>query len=111
MTIRPIDMQVLIPHATDVGKAQHHANQQTMTQQQQFAEQLQQTNERRQKQVQGSNKSEGSKIKRDNRQEEKRQSKGGNEQERKKESLLPEEANAANNAKDPLRGRCIDIKT
>lgn len=111
MNVRPMDMQVLIPHATDVGKAQHHANQQTMTQQQQFAEQLQKTNERRQKQVQGSEKSEGNKIKREDKREEKRQGKEGFGEKERKALPAAEVEKTEKVSQDPLRGRCIDIKT
>lgn len=41
MTVRSIDMQVLIPRATEVSRVQQITDQQTSLQQQQFAQQLQ----------------------------------------------------------------------
>ena len=54
MNIRPIDLQVLIPRATDVAKISAVADQHATTQQQQLATQFQQLANERQQQVEAS---------------------------------------------------------
>ena len=112
MSIRSIDMQVLIPKATEVGKQQNNLAQQSTVQQQQVAEQMQKTAEVRQQQVQGLAKGEGGKVKREEPKEKhnhnhRRGNYGLNQHD------LPEQENPEDEpmSKDPVLGHVIDIKT
>lgn len=108
MTINSIDLQVLIPRATEVGKSQQVLNQQDTLQQQQFAGQWKEIADNRQHQVQGTPKSEGGKV---GREKESREHKNSNEQkQRDKKSADADKVNHASN-EDPIRGHVIDIKT
>lgn len=113
MSIRPVDLQVLIPRTTDVGKYQQTADHQLINQQQQFAEQLQQAARDRQHQVQSTPKDEGGKVRRDDDQKEKNGHDGRNHQNpqeaQTKQSL--QEGHDAAQSEDPVRGHLIDIKT
>ncbi len=105
MTIRAIDLQVLIPRVTEVGKLQQIADQQVTTQQQQVAAQQQQAAALRQQQVQQTPRNAGAKVNPDaahgeRHQEEQHKGRRGQEHE-------AEEKGAA----DPIRGHTIDIKT
>lgn len=112
MNIRSIDLQVLIPQATEVSKTQHTANQQSAAQQQQFAAQWQRIAENRQQQVQVVNQSEGKRIK-EQKESPNKQSSQEQESEQKQQDR---QDNATNHAvtsthADPIRGHVIDIKT
>lgn len=111
LTIRPVDFQVLIPRVTEVARTQHVTNHQEMLQQQQFAEKWQHISANRQQQVQGSSKSEGSKVGRENQPKEHNHSKNGQKQQEDKQILT--DADMINHAsnEDPVRGNLIDIKT
>jgi hypothetical protein len=110
MNIRSIDLQVLIPHATEVSKAQHTANQQTASQQQDFAAQWQRISQDRQQQVQTVNQSEGGKIKEKKEDPDKRRNRGSKEQTQRKDgNAQPPHAPQA--FPDPALGHRIDIKT
>lgn len=65
MSIRPMDMQVLIPKATEVSKIQQTEAHKENLQQQEFAMQLQKNMLDRQKQVQHTSESEGRKVEKD----------------------------------------------
>lgn len=110
MTIRSVDLQMLIPNAVEVGKTQHRTDQQNTAQQQQFAEQWQKISADRQKQVQATPKSEGGKVRseKDGRQQS-AQGEGSMDSKDKKETTHPEEGAPA--AQDPVRGHHVDIKT
>ncbi|MDU2066538.1 MAG: hypothetical protein E6713_17105 [Sporomusaceae bacterium] len=110
--IRPMEMQVLIPRTTDVGKMQQIANQQPAVDQQIVSEQFKTVTNHRQQQVQQSDKSEGGKITR----EQEREQEKGHSQKQFSKSDSPQEENAMSLPKavipsDPVRGHTIDIKT
>ena len=110
MSIRPVDLQVLIPHATDVGKSQHAADKSLITQQQQFGEQWQDISASRQQKVQNTAKVEGSKVRSD-----KEKNRGNDNHSSggfmaKKKQALNETCEQID-AIDPARGHLIDIKT
>lgn len=111
MNIRSIDLQVLIPHATEVSKTQHTANQQTASQQHDFASQWQKISQDRQQQVQTVNQSEGGKIKEKKETQDKRRNQGGprKQTQRKDGSVEPHHAPQA--FSDTSLGHTIDIKT
>lgn len=112
MSIRPVDLQVLIPHATDVGKAQHVADKSLTTQQQQFAEQWQEISANRQQTVQNAPKVEGSKVRSDKQKQEKEKDHGN----QTSDSFMAKEEQTAKkgcgqlDGLDPARGHLIDIK-
>jgi hypothetical protein len=112
MSINSIDLQVLIPKSTEVGKAQNIADRQDTLQQQHIAEQWKGISTKRQQQVQGTAKNEGGKIRREQESKEQNQPK----QEQNHGNNTPNNAtdlakvNHASN-EDPVRGHLIDIKT
>lgn len=110
MNIRPVDLQVLIPRATEVGKSQQVIDHQSSLQQQQFAEQWQQISTKRQQQVQEAPKGEGGKIQ--NEKKEQGKQKGGKHRQKNGVADLTDDE-ITNNASldDPVRGHTIDIKT
>lgn len=112
MNIRPMDMQVLIPRATDVAKSQQINDQQSMLQQQQFAAEWQKIADDRQTQVQNSSKTEGEKVKpKEERESHKHQEQAKDENQDRQ--AAPETLECAVNhasTDDPLRGHRIDIK-
>lgn len=108
MTIRPIDLQVLIPRVTEVGKAQQIANHQNELQQQQFAEQMKQIAAGRRQQVQRKPAGAGGRVEEKDAEEE---SKNRREREKKKRTgKQPAGDEASSDGKDPVRGHHIDIK-
>jgi hypothetical protein len=111
MNIRPMDMQVLIPRATDVAKNQQISDQQGMQQQQQFAAEWKKIADVRQNQVQSSSKTEGEKVKaKEERQSHKRnQERAGDENQDAETDTLEDTVNHPS-PDDPLRGHRIDIK-
>lgn len=111
MTIRPVDLQVLIPRVTEVGKTQHVNDHQDTLQQQQFAGKWQHISANRQQQVQGTNKDEDGKVGREKHSKEQSNSKNGQKHQEDKQSNT--DADMANHAssEDPVRGNLIDIKT
>lgn len=114
MNIRSVDLQVLIPKTTEVGKNQASLNQQSVLQQQYGAEKIQKMSEQQLNQVQHTKKNEGGKVQREEDAREKRQGSRRNRQQRKQSGidLRSEDAEENQNAaKGQLRGRFIDIKT
>ncbi|WP_425060884.1 hypothetical protein SCACP_16410 [Sporomusa carbonis] len=116
MSIRSIDMQVLIPRATEVGKHQQNIAQQSTVQQQQFAEQMQKTAEVRQHQVQSLVKSQGGKVERDETKE--KQSKHRSNGYLRQDTAIDRDDTADHEntenttvGRDPALGHIIDIKT
>ena len=77
LTIRPVDLQVLIPRVTEVSKTQHVTDHQDILQQQQFAGEWLQISANRQEQVQGTTKNEDGKVGRDKHSNEQSNSKNG----------------------------------
>lgn len=111
MTIRPVDLQVLIPRVTEVSKTQHVNDHQETLQQQQFAGQWQKISEKREQQVQGTTKSEDGKVNPEKNSKEQSHSKHGQRhQDIKHSNTDADMVNHASN-KDPVRGNLIDIKT
>lgn len=108
MTVRSIDMQVLLPKIAEANRSQPIQNQQSQTEQQQFAAQFQKKVEIQKHQVQNSSKSEGTKIGEDNQQksnsnrQEMRHKEAGTEADTEDESKI--------DAKDPRKGKIFDIK-
>ena len=108
MNIAPVDMQVVIPKATEVGKAQQTREFQDVLQQENGATQFQQNVEHKLRQVQNTEKSEGKRIKEEaekkkkKQQQEERQSKGQSKQEAAQGEVKF--------AVDVSRGQNIDIK-
>lgn len=109
LTIRPVDLQVIIPRVTEVSKAQHITDHQETLQQQQFADKWQHISANRQQQVQGTGKNEDSKVGRDNHKKEQNHSKNEQHQHNVKGAEVDTENHASN--EDPVRGNLIDIKT
>ena len=107
MNIRSIDLQVLIPRATEAGKVQQLTNQQTVVEQQQFAAQFQEITKERKQQVQHVPKTENGKISRDKEHEQQHQSQQNSSFQRHQKDLADQEEIIP----DPLRGHVIDIKT
>lgn len=105
MTVRSIDLQVLIPRATEVSRIQQVSDQQAALQQQQSAADWQRLAANRQQQVQKSPQSAGGKIEPDAK-EGGREREPGQRQDRR--SRADEEAAEG---VDPVRGHTIDIKT
>ena len=117
MNIRPIDLQVMIPRATDAAKVAALNERQAVTQQQQLAEHAKQTANEKQHQVQTAAASHPSgKVTTEDLNQEKRQehSQQGEKGEKKtkegsEEDVVPKSHAAA--PPDPIRGHKIDIKT
>lgn len=115
MSIRAIDMQVLIPRATEAQKQQSNINQQGALQQQQFAEQMQKLAQVRQQQVQGMVKSQGGKVERDDTKEQDSKQRSKRYPQQKvgdSQAEVAEREKAENSAsgQDPVLGHIIDIK-
>lgn len=106
MSIRPIDLQVLIPRATEVSRTQQANDHQAVLQQQQNAADWQQVAATRQQQVQQTPQSAGGKVDADGKREGR-----GEAEERRHEARAAEDKESADGGQDPLRGHHIDIKT
>lgn len=116
MSIRPVDLQILIPRATDVSKSQQIANQQLASQQQQFAEQWQQISASRQQKVQNTPQTEGGKIHSDTEKEQQSLNKKQGRQQHREKSSGDKDLDMNSNSGgvllvDPALGHVIDIKT
>lgn len=116
MSIRPVDLQVIIPRATEVSKTQQSSDHQIISQQQQFAEQWQQISARRQQKVQSTSETEGAKVHRDK--EKSNKNKDLKQGSQSSEGFSEQHSNDAKScngvptqAVDPMRGHLIDIKT
>lgn len=110
MTIRPVDLQVMIPRVTEVSKTQHTMNQQDTLQQQQFEGKWQQISTKREHQVQGTEKSDASKVG-ERHQEEQKNSKDGKKHTDDKQGKKDTDQINHPSHEDPVRGNLIDIKT
>ena len=111
MNIRSIDLQVLIPHATEVGRTQHIANQQNGIQQQDFASQWQRISQERQKQVQLVDQTDNGKV---NEKKDSSGSRRNQEEPKKRQRKVDSQAQqqqAAHLSSDCQIGGKIDIKT
>lgn len=107
MNIRSIDLQVLIPRATEVAKTQNTFDQQNIVNQQQSAEQWQKISADRQHQVQNTSKGEGGKIKERGESPSKHQQ----QQAQSHSAHTAQDENEGTEGEDPVRGHTIDIKT
>lgn len=107
MNITPIDMQVIIPKATEVGKGQQIRDRQEVLQQQFGATEFQKLADHKLRQVQTSEKTEGKKIKNNSRQKNRRDQSNENHSGAKGDEAGEEESAMA---VDTCRGRNIDIK-
>ncbi|CUH96116.1 hypothetical protein P22_2204 [Propionispora sp. 2/2-37] len=107
MNIRSIDLQVLIPRATEVAKTQNTFDQQNTVNQQQSAEQWQKISADRQHQVQNTPKNEGGKIK------ERGESPSQHQQQHAQShsAHAEQEEDEGIKSEDPVRGHTIDIRT
>ncbi len=111
MSINPIELQVLIPKATEVGKAQNLANRQETLQQEHVAAQWNDISTNRQHQVQSAAKNEGGKVGREKETKEEKHSPNEQKPRQNDESSIEKDkVNRASN-NDPIRGHIIDIKT
>lgn len=110
MSINPIELQVLIPKSTEVGKAQQVVNRQDTLQQQHVAEQWKDISTNRQQQVQSTSKNEGGKVGREKQAKEQNHSQNEQQHRDKKHNNSDVTINRASND-DPVRGHLIDIKT
>lgn len=104
MTVRSVDMQVLLPKIQEIGKNQQIQNQQDQSQQQQFAAQMQKQTEQQKHQVQTSLKPEGSKIDSGDGKDKQQKKRQGHKEE-DQENLEGEIG-----VKDPSKGNLLDIK-
>ncbi len=117
MSIRPVDMQVILPHATDVGKVQAVQNDQTATSQQLFAEKLQREAESRQGQVQESKRAEFGKVTRDKEKEEQKgggqkyHASSGKEEEDSEQEKKQHQRVLLSGMTDPVRGKNLDVSS
>jgi 5-hydroxyisourate hydrolase-like protein (transthyretin family) len=111
MNIRSIDLQVLIPHATEVSKTQHIANQQTASQQQDFAFQWQRISQDRQQQVQTVNQSEDGKVTEKKEASDKRRKQGESKEQAQHKGDSVQPSHAPQMFSDTSLGHTIDIKT
>ena len=109
VSIRSIDMQVLVPRATEVQKQQNTMVQQGVLQQQQIAEQMQKTAEIRQHQVQDIEKSQSGRVNRDEEKEER--SSHHPRKDLAANQLKTDEDEISISGQDPVLGHIIDIKT
>jgi hypothetical protein len=110
MSINPIELQVLIPKSTEVGKAQHVVNRQDALQQQHVAEQWKDISTNRQQQVQSTAKNEGGKVGREKQAKEQKHSQKERQHGDKHNNTDIDTKNRASKD-DPVRGHLIDIKT
>ena len=116
MSIRAIDMKVMIPKATEVGTQQNNLAHQGTLQQQQFAEQMEKAAQVRQHQVQSSEKAQGGKVERDDKKENSNNKRGGSDLNQNhnvvsQKSLESENSEQGTMPPDPVLGHIIDIKT
>ena len=111
MTIKPVDLQVLIPRVTEVGKTQHVTDHQDILQQQQFAGQWQQISGKRQKQVQSTVNSEEGKVNREKHPKEQSHSRNGQKDQDVNHGHINADMVNHASSEDPVRGNLIDIKT
>lgn len=114
MSIRPVDLQVLIPRATEVSRNQQAVEQQLNAQQQYFAQQWQQISASRQQKVQNTPKTLGGKVHCEK--EDSKQKQSMNQRRRQLGENVCEHDDELNDSnreepQDPIKGHLIDIKT
>jgi hypothetical protein len=116
MSIRSIDMQVLIPRATEAQKHQNNITQQGSLQQQQLAEQMQKTAEVRQHQVQSLVKSQGGLVERDESKDQQSKHRSNRDPQQNPTTSQvdicdQESTDSTAVSQDPVLGHIVDIKT
>lgn len=104
MSLRNIDLQVLIPRLQEVGRVQQVQQQQGQEQQQQFAAQFRQAAELMQNKIKESPHSEKGEV------QEREASRRGTRQEGQPQQETQQAPEDGRPAKDPQRGGLIDIK-
>jgi hypothetical protein len=109
MNIRSVDLQVLIPRSTEVGKTQQINQHQNTLQQQHMAEEWQSISTQRQRQVLLASKTEGGVVK-EGYDRENGHSKQRHSQEQS-HSTTSSPASVEQDHDNPLLGNIIDIKT
>lgn len=107
MNITPMDLQVLIPKSTEVGKNQQISDQQLTNNQGFVSEDFKKITEHKQKQVEDLNKSKGNIIK----EGQERRNKNKNQNASQDSSREEQEADEIKFAVDNTRGKHIDIRT
>ncbi len=114
MSIRPIDLQVMIPRVTEVGKVQQINDRQMLLDQQQFADQWVNIADRRNSQVQNIHKAEAKKVHIENQNQNSSPDSGEhNETGQSSEENNINDFAVSNHPSDddPVRGHIVDIKT
>ncbi|MDH7479977.1 MAG: hypothetical protein QHH02_08205 [Syntrophomonadaceae bacterium] len=104
MSMRNVDLQVLIPRLQEVGRVQQVQQQQGQEQQQQFAAQFRQAAELLQNKIKESPRSEKGEVR------ERETSRRGARHEGQPQQEPQQEAEDTRPAKDPQLGGLIDIK-
>ena len=107
MVIRPMDLQVLIPKASEINRVNHVQEIQSQIQQQQFAAQFAQAVQNRRKKVQEAKETEGQRVqaKKDSR------GRGGNRQGGAEPQQQDSSEDEGGKHLIPNLGNHIDIKT
>lgn len=106
MTVRPIDMQVMLPKVQEVSRTQQIQNQQEQNLAQQFSAELQKKTKQADSQVQTTKESAGNRVKKD-----KRKSEDQDSSDSKRRSSAEEDQEDPNSEpKDPNLGTHVDIK-
>ncbi|MBP1763192.1 MAG: hypothetical protein H6Q65_250 [Firmicutes bacterium] len=111
MNLLPIDLQVMIPRVSEVGKVQQISDRQQMLQHQQVADQWVDIANLRNSQVQNIHKSDSKKVRSDNQERgsfssSKRHNENNIQMKNEEEDQAPDFV-----CEDPVRGHNIDIKT
>lgn len=109
MTIRPMDLQVLIPKASEINRVNQIQDIQSQLQQQQFAAQFERAMQNRQKQVPGTSETEGQRIR--SKKDSRGRGGGGNKESGGKPQQEDTAEGEAGKYVNPNLGNRIDIKT
>lgn len=110
MTIRSIDLQVLIPRVTEVSRNVQISDQQSVAQQQQLAEQWQQVSASLRQQVQGTPRKEHGRVRSDDRQPGQSRKRPKGQPVAAPSAAMEQDASGAAGT-DPVRGHLLDVKT
>ncbi|HEX3033130.1 MAG TPA: hypothetical protein VHS59_13020 [Bacillota bacterium] len=105
MTLRPIDMQTMLPKVPEVSRTQQIQNNQEQHQAQQFATEMNKQAKQAENQVQNSKETEGKSVSRD-----KGKPSSGREQSPNEEHQEKEQAPELILPPDPNKGTRLDIK-
>lgn len=107
MTVRPIDLQTMLPRVPEVSRTQQIQNQHEQNQAQQFSSEMHKQTKHAQQQVQHTKETAGNKIK-----QEKQHSSSSKDEDEKKEhhQHTDKQADPEDSLKDPCLGSHLDIK-